>query len=241
MPDWNDPAIWQQAYSMRGARPQKEDSLLPTGDGFGEQLSYLDGRKFILQLSDDGQPGLAHFRFNLQKIGATGTFTPAAETLIVGCGFGWMIETIIDIGSNAVWGTDTSTLIQSLKSDPNVGVRSDVQPLILSVDITDVDAADQFKAAGAGTNQGKFRNVVTELVLGTLSIGDINLMLDACDALRAPGQSNVFHLVVAYDRLDPEQTDDEIILSKLTLAEWIALRPGHVWIDSYTGNFGGGQ
>lgn len=240
MADWNDPATWASAYRMRGGQPNKADSELATGAGFGETLSYLDGRKYALQLSDDGEPGLAHFRFRLQKLGAGG-FSPAAETLIIGCGFGWLLEVIVDAGSNAVWGTDIGMPIQAGITDPNVTVRADIQPLILNINILDVNAAQQFKLAGAGNNSGKFRNVVTEHLLEDWPIGDINTILDACDALRAPGQSQVYHLVTAQDAIPPGASDPAIVVNQFTLAEWAALRPEHYWIDEVTGNIAGGQ
>ena len=237
MADWNDPQTWAGAYRIRGGRPNKTDSILPIGEGFGEYLSYLDGRKFQLQLSDDGEPGLAHLRFNLQKLGATG-ISPAAETLVVGCGFGWLLEVIVDAQSNAIWGCDNGTLIQSLKSDPQVGVRSDIQDLILNVDFTAVDAADQFKALGAGTNKGLFRNVITEHVLEDWPTADLSSALDSCEALLAAGQSNVYHLVIAQDEV---ASDSAYMVNRLLLSEWAALRPAHFWVDEVTGNIAGGQ
>jgi hypothetical protein len=241
MADWNSPATWEQAYSVRGGLPDKQDSELPIGAGFGEQLSYLDGRKYALQLSDDGETGLSHFRFRLQKLGASGAFTPSVNTLIVGCGFGWLVEAIVDLGSNAVWGTDISTLIQASIADPGVAVRADIQPLILNVNILDANAAQQFKNAGAGNNSGKFSNVVTEHVLEDWPIGDMATILDACDALLAPGQSNVFHLVAASDAVGSDQFDPQIVVNQLTLAEWVSIRPSHFWIDEVTGTVGGNQ
>lgn len=235
MADWNDPATWAQAYRMRGGRPNKQDSELATGGGFGEILSYLDGRKYAVQLADDGSPGLSSYRFRLQKLDASG-FSPAAETLIVGCGFGWLVEVIVDVGSNAVWGTDTGTLIQAGLTDPNIAVRSDIQALILNIDFTSPNAKQLFKAAGAGTNKGEFRNIVTEHLLEDWPIGDISTALDACDNLRAAGQSQVYHLVVP---AMPGQ-DTDIVVNQLTIDEWATLRPEHYWIDISSGDIRGG-
>lgn len=232
-------AIWDEqrfvdAYGWIGGFPHKP--------GFGiEDLSYLDGRMFALQLADDDVGGLSEFRHRLQRLGATGTFTPSANTIVVGCGFGWLIELIVDAGSNAVWGTDTSPAIQTRITDPGVDVRLDVQPLILDINILDADAIDQFLAAGVGSNKGEFRNVVTEYLVDDIPVGpEMTTMLDACDALLQVGQSNVFHIVTAADCLLVEQTDPAFLPNFLTLAEWVALRPSHFWIDGVTGNVGGG-
>lgn len=231
MADWNTVQAWEHAYRCKGGFPDKA--------GFGDILSYLDGRSYASQLADDEQGGLAAYRHRLQKLGATG-INPAAETLIVGCGFGWLLEVIVDAGSNAVWGTDISTLIQSLKSDPSVAVRSDIQPLILDIDIRDADAAAQFQAAGAGNNKGEFRNVVTERLLDDWPIADMTTILDACDAIRATGQSQVYHMVTAQDTLPPGSTDPQDVSNLFTIAEWTALRPEHYWVDMVSGNIAGG-
>jgi hypothetical protein len=201
-------------------------------------LSYLDGRRYALQLSNDGQAGLSHFRRRLSKLGAAGGFNPAAETLIAGCGFGWLVEVIKDVGSNAVWGAEISTAIWAAMDAANV--RPDVRPLLLNIDILAVNAAALFKAAGAGTNQGRFRNVVTEHMVEDWPIGSINTLLDACDALRAPGQSQVYHIVTAMDgiQVTPENPDPAIVPNRLTLAQWkstSSARPGHYWVDEVMG------
>lgn len=242
MADWNITQTWINAYRWKGLRPQKKDipGGLEDGAGYGEILSYLDGRKYALQLSSDEYPGLSNFRFRLQKIVASGTFSPASETIIIGCGFGWLIEVILDAGSNAVWGTDTSTVIQNLLDDSAIGIRSDVRPLILNVDVVAPDAAAQFKSLRAGTNQGKFRNIVTEHLLEDWPISDIDTILDACDALRAPGTSNVFHIVYSEDRFPPGSRDSEFTPNQLLLSEWALLRPSHYWIDEAGGSILGG-
>lgn len=228
MADWSDPQVWEGAYRWPGG--------IPGIPGYNQILSYLDGRTYVEQLAQDGQGGLAHYRHRLTKLGAGG-FNRAADTLIIGAGFGWLLELIIDLGSLNVWGCDNSTLIQSLLSDPQVGVRPDVQTKILSVDFTAPDAADQFLALAAGNNKGQFRNVVTEHLLEDWPTADLTNALDACEALMSSGQSNVYHLVTAQDKV---QSDPVYMANRLTLAEWAALRPSHFWIDEASENVAGG-
>jgi hypothetical protein len=232
MPDWNLPQTWNEAYSKFGGRPGRL--------GEGVHVTYLDGRSYQEQLADDGMPGLSSMRHRLQRLSGGG-INPAAETLIAGCGFGWFIEVLVDIGANQVWGTDTSTVIQSLLDDEGVAVRSDVRPLVFDIDILAADAADQFQAVGAGNNRGLFRNVVTEHMLEGWPTADLGTVLDACDALLAGGQSNVYHLIISTDTVaDISQMDPVYFENRLSLAEWVAIRPEHVWID-LNGNVGGGQ
>lgn len=246
MADWNDPATWAQAYNRRGGKPNKTDTILPTGAGFGEISSYLDGRKYQLQRADDKQPGLSALRFTLNKLGLIPAFTPATDVLVVGCGFGWLIEVMLEAGSNGAWGTDLSTVIHA--NIATADVPQEVQDRVLNIDIEAVDAKAQFQAAGAGTNQGEFRWIITEHLLEDWPIGDINSILDACDNLRAPGQGGVAHLVVATDAMIggdiPTGMDPEIVANQFLLAEWVALRPAHWWINAAGSGdieIGGGQ
>lgn len=241
MADWNLRETWEAAYKMRGGRPEKQDSILATGEGFGEILSYLDGRKFAVQLSDDGQPGLSHFRFTLNKLGVVPAFTPSTDVLVVGCGFGWLVEVMLNAGSNSAWGTDTSAIIHQEIVNPAMNVPASVRARVLNIDITSPTARQQFQAAGAGNAQGRFRWVVTEFVIDTLETAEIAPLLNACDNLRAPGQGGVAHLVVAQDALPPGATDPALIPQRLTLAQFVALRPAHWWVDSLTQTVGGGQ
>ena len=241
MADWNLQSTWEAAYGIRGGRPNKVDdkSILTVGQGHGQALSYLDGRVFAMQSSDDGQAGLSHFRFTMNKLGAVPAFTPATDVLVIGCGFGWLLEVMLDAGSNSAWGTDTSTIIQQTLA--TAGVPAEVQGRVLNVDITASTAKDQFIAAGAGTNKGEFNWLVSEYVVDTLETIDIPAFLDACDSLRAPGQGGVAHLVIAQDKIPPGRTNSDIITQLRTLSEFVALRPAHWWIDGVTGNIGGGQ
>jgi len=231
MADWNDPATWAQGYDIIGG--------FPGVAGFGDRLSYLDGRTYALHLARDGGTGLAAYRLRLQKLGAGG-FSPAAETLIVGCGFGWLIEVLVDIGANNVWGSDISTPIQTGLIDSSVGVRADIQALVLDIDFTAPNAKSLFKAVNAGNKSGAFRNVVTEHLLEDWPIEDIDTALDACDNLRAQGQSTVYHMITAMDSLDSSLVDSEIAPNRFNLSEWAALRSEHFWIDIVTGNIAGG-
>ena len=229
MPDWNLQTTWEAAYKIRGG--------LPNEIGFGEILSYLDGRKFAYQVANDDLPGLSFYRRTMAKMGTAPNFSPAANALIVGCGFGWLVETLTDAGGNNVWGTDNSTLIQGLLNDPQIDVRADISPRILDIDVMDPNATNLFKAAGAGNNKGQFRWVVTELVMESFDpIGDpatFNAFCDALDDLKQSGQSNVLH-IVTQEMGYPH--DPSLDMTWLTLEEWAAFRPDHLWLDIQTGN-----
>ena len=236
MPDWNLQATWESAYRIRGGQPGEP--------GFGEMLSYLDGRKFAYQVANDGLPGLSFYRRTMAKMGIVPNFSPASNALIVGCGFGWLVEALTDAGGNEVWGTDTSTIIQSLLNDPQIDVRSDILPRILDIDAADPNAKNLFKAAGAGNNKGQFQWVVTELIMESFDpVNDLaafNAFCDSLDALKQKGQSNVLHIVAQEIPGFEEAHDPDLDMTWLTLGEWASFRPDHYWLDIQTGQMATG-
>ena len=239
MADWNDPATWDLSDGVRDGHPLLWDSS--ANPNFGSILNYLDGRSFARAIGYDGVNELKFWFNRLAKINQIPNITPAAETLVIGCGFGWLIETIIDVGGNRVWGTDTSTLIQGAIA--TAGVRPDVQPLILNINFTDGNAIQQFRSAragGTGNNRGKFDWIITEHLLTDWPIGDIQSALDACENLRSNNPGGVAHIVTAQDNLRPGNSDPIIVPNQFSLAEWVALRDSHWWMDSSSGSLGGG-
>lgn len=169
-------------------------------------------------------------------------FTPAADVLIVGCGFGWTLQQAITAGLNRAWGTDISPYIQSAKT-----VESDIPDRILNVDVTSPTARNQFVAAGAGRTggpqgeRGKFDWIITELVMESIDPANRMAFLNALDALLKPG-GHVGHLVVAKEPGD-QPFDPTLGMITMTLAQWMAVRPAHYWVDIEQNRWsmGGGQ
>jgi len=245
MADWNDPAFWLRTDRVREGKP-----TLPDGSpnpNFGRILSYLDGRVFANAIQGPGWTDYLHeFRQRLNKLGSVPNFTPSTNVLVVGCGFGWLMETMMDLGANRVWGTDISTVIQGLLDDPGVDVRTDVRARILAIDVTDPQAVQQFRTAGAGgqgANRGKFDWIITELVMESFDpVNDLATFtgfLDSLDGLRTNQQGGVAHIVAHHQ--ENSGHDDTLGMTWLTLAEWAALQPAHWWIDVLTGEVAGGQ
>lgn len=244
MPDWNNPAFWETVDRLRDGHPTLPDGLPnPT---WGQILSYLDGRAFADALRSPGiTENLYDYRRRLANLGAVPNFSPSTDVLIVGCGFGWLIEVLIDVGANRVWGTDTSTVVQGSLADPNVDIRSDVQAQILNIDVTAPDALQQFRSAGAGgtgQNRGRFDWLVTELFVESFdpinNLAAFNAVLNSLEALRSNRQGGVAHIVTVNHG---GAIDDTLGFTWLTLAEWAAIRPSHWWIDLVTGEIAGGQ
>jgi 2-polyprenyl-3-methyl-5-hydroxy-6-metoxy-1,4-benzoquinol methylase len=188
--------------------------------------------------------GLAHHKSQLVKLeNALPQFNRNNDVLVVGCGYGFLMEVMIDLGATSVWGTDISSYIQTNKTTE---ARSDVAPLILDINVTDTDAVAQFASAGAGGgggSAGKFHWVITELVIESYdpvaNLAEFTTFLDGLDALvRTGGQTGVAHIFAGVLPDDPH--DHSLGLLWMTGAEWTAYRPAHYWIDVHTWQVLGG-
>ena len=158
---------------------------------------------------------------------------PATYVLVVGCGFGWSMEAIIDqTGTSRIVGTDTSLFIQS---DKATEARADIAPLILNIDVTASDARQQFRTAGAG-QQGRFDAIITELTVDSIAPAELDVFLDSLEALLRPN-GIIAHLVVP---APPAEPDPALGLRELDWTSWIAIRPAHHWIDHTEHILGGG-
>lgn len=166
-------------------------------------------------------------------------FTPQATVLIVGCGFGWTIErAMTEFNISNIWGVDTSPFIQSQKAlhaTPTVAAR------ILNIDVTDPNARTLLQTAGAGRQtgppgeRGKSDWVITELVMESIDPANRTAFLNALDGL-ATGAGRVVHLVAAKEPGD-QPFDPTLGMQSLTLAQWVAVRPAHTWIDVENGRW----
>ena len=162
--------------------------------------------------------------------------------LTVGCGYGYLMQYILDTYGVEVWGTDLSQWIHDNLSieQSNATVRGRV----LQIDITSPTAQADFYAAGAGRqtgpqgSRGKFDGLIaSELVVESLTgAGELTAFLDACDALSDGGA--VWHFVHVLDVIITPLTEGgvpvQIIrndpeLVNQSLEDWLAVRPAHYW------------
>lgn len=220
--DWNLAETWAAQYRWK-VRTNNHPSVAN-----GTQLGY--GRVFAELFYMPHDP--SQLDFYIQRVSAilgNTPLTPGKSALVVGCGFGYLIEVLIDLGGNQIWGTDTSTWIHSNKANNAYGttpeMRLDVQSVVANINILDVDAADQFKTFGVpGT--GKFNWIITEQVIsGFATDNDINAFLAACDVLQT-GQGGIVHLVTP----GANPTD----YNSKSLAAWATYNTSHYWIDIAT-------
>lgn len=219
--------IWDEATYAAAYAVRVKDRTDPL---FGTVVSY--GRKLAenLQLAPGGQWGdndLYHWKHRLAELETKTPMNRASRVLVVGAGFGYLLEVMIDLGAQNVWGTDPSVWIQATKATE---ARADVAPLILDLDVC--AGWQAFKTAGAGQN-GKFDFVVSELVVESLDAGtELTTFLDCCEALLRPN-GTVVHLLVASKPEDrPDSRDLTLGIRWQDHAAWITERPTHWWVDT---------
>lgn len=174
--------------------------------------------------------------FISQRIGINNSTT----ALFVGCGLGFLLEVSIDLapgGWDDAWGTDTSSYIQSLKL---TDARADIRDKILNINILDVDAQQQLKAANV-SNTGKVQWIITDLISGFEDV-ELSSLFTACDNL-IQGNGGVAHIIyptipdviISNDTGDYIQTTNQSVanqyLNMKTADQWVATNPSHWWID----------
>lgn len=220
------PVVWDRAMYERAYEIRIGDSSQPD---FGEWVTY--GRRLAQRVKNRFDDELTLYIERLTALEQGVRLNRDTDILVVGCGFGYLVEVALDLGSTRMWGTDTSPWIQEEKATE---ARSDVALRIFDIDITDSDASDQFKTA-IGSGNGKFSWIVTEQVVESLDGGtELAPFLDACDALRS-GPGGVCHIFTGRlpdnPRTGRSPHDLTMGLQWRTMEEWLAFRPSHYWLN----------
>lgn len=199
--DWNQDATWNLFYGARVA---------------GESVTY--GRAWAYSEPDGHDPEDSHFAKLRDRLVALGV-QPGDRVLVVGCGFGYLIDRFHAAGFPLVWGIDNSEWIDARKgveaADGVVWVEDDIQ------------GGGRVRAAlrqltGANT----FRWVVTEAVVMDFDDQDLPGFYAACDTVTEPGGS-VVHFVM----LPPFAERVAGLVNEKVFAEWVATRPDHRWLS----------
>ncbi len=136
--------------------------------------------------------------------------------LVVGCGFGYLIDRFHDAGYANVWGIDSSDDIENRQ-----GAESRGSTLWVSDDIK-----------GGGRIRNKLRQltgadefdwIVTESMLESYDDNEIDVILNACEiGMSGSDFSHIIHIVVTDPTLDP-------VFNRHTISQWKFLRPSHSW------------
>lgn len=209
--------------------------------------AYSRGYNRVVRWKND-LIGLVHDKNQLAKMETSlPQFNRNNDVLIVGCGYGFFMEVMIDLGATSVWGTDISSYIHANKATE---ARADIAPRILDIDISDNQARNDFNAAGAGgtgPNKGRFHWVISDFVIESFNLvtelAEFTGFLDDLDSLvRTSGQIGVIHLFAGLlpDGPGGSPHDHSLGMTWIPLEDWVPYAPHHYWIDCHDWRIGGG-
>ena len=195
---------WDQArfaanYQVRVRNPDHPQ--------FGQVVGY--SRTLAQVLEDPYSSDLTNYVKRAQRFKDAHNPLPTDNVAVVGCGFGFLVEALMDLGVKAV-GIESSAWIKSRWSQE---ARADVKCLF-----EDVRMVTKTQLARAGM-PAAFSFVITESVLEDYP--DPSQILSACENLLTPGvpKTRVVHFVY---KLPPESE----FVSK-DINAWRAVRPTH--------------
>lgn len=147
-----------------------------------------------------------------------------ARILIVGCGFGFLIEKLRAAGFQNVWGIDLSPYYFEAVRAANFGAG--IRALIQQFNVVGMTSQMRRTLTGSTT---AFDAVITESVMESYTPAEQDQILAACEAQRVATNRPIYHLV--FDGTDMTPLGG---CPARTLAEWQAstVRAGHTFISA---------
>jgi hypothetical protein len=168
--------------------------------------------------------------FNTRKDWLTGYgLDNNAAVLVIGCGFGYLLEYLIDAGIDDVWGIDPGSFYWDVTQDTEW--RSDVKPKIVNDWVGSGTEKASLNAAGVG-GAARFTFVVDEDAAPMHSDAELPVFIAGCEArLQGNARGRIIHLVTT-------GTVGDSSVNWKSLADWKAVAPDHTWVDIGTGEVG---
>jgi hypothetical protein len=153
-----------------------------------------------------------------------------AKVLVIGCGFGFLLEYLIDAGIPDVWGIDPGDWYWDAANDGEW--RSDVKPLVANDWIGSGTEQASLQALPGVSGQAKFTWIVDEDAATMHTDAELPAFITACeDRLQGNVKGRIIHIVTPLRFTGP---GDSAVNWK-TMAEWKAIAPDHNWVDARTG------
>lgn len=153
-----------------------------------------------------------------------------ASILVVGCGFGFLLEQLIDAGITDVYGLEPSAWL----FDPANGGewRSDVRSRVAQDFVGSGTEKASLNALGVG-GAARFTFVVDEDAASSHTDAELPAFVAGLeDRLQGNARSRIVHVVTT--ALHDGYVGDSSLNWK-TLADWKAIAPTHTWVDARTG------
>ena len=155
-----------------------------------------------------------------------------ASVLVIGCGFGFLIEELIAAGITDVYGMEPGTFYWNAAQD---GEWDSVVKARVAQDWAGSGTEVASLQALGVSGQAQFTFVVDEDAATMHSDAELPAFLAACEArLQGNARGRIVHLVTTVGLYGPGNQ----AVNWKTLAEWKAVEPNHTWVDIRTGEVG---
>jgi len=158
-----------------------------------------------------------------------GGFLNNASMLVVGCGFGFLIERLIAAGIDLtnIWGIDPGPFYwdpaRDSEWDPTIKPRVANDWLGSGTEVASLQALPGI------TGQARFTFIIDEDAATMHSDAELPAFIAACEArLQGNAKGRIWHLVST-------GTTGDTSVNWKSLADWKAVAPDHNWMDIGTG------
>ncbi len=229
--DWSIEATWQQAY-----RVPIRDQAHPL---FGQSVTY--GRMLANRYENPYADDLAHYKKRAQFLinHIQPFYTPGDRALIVGCGYGYLLEALKIKGIPNVWGIDLSSYLEvhhNDVADPLTGMaeRHPGSGIVWEA-AQDLDKNRVRNKLVTMTGDWHFDWIVTEEVVESLTNSELTTLANAMETVLSSGLSLKRIINVVADHKEGMRHNPALPMRWLSMDAWVALAPQYTWVSSFTG------
>jgi len=150
-----------------------------------------------------------------------------AQILVVGSGFGYLIEYLLDAGVQDVWGIDPGPYIWDSANDDQW--RADVKARTANDWLGSGTEQASLDALPGVPNNERFTWIIDEDAAPMHTDAELPAFIAACEArLQGNAKGRIVHIVT------PGSAGDFSVNWK-SMAEWKAVAPDHNWVNAITG------
>ncbi len=218
MPQFIDETLARVLY--RKPQPQTHVAGQPVTDPV-PPLTY--GRPFY--------GNLASSMFNTRKNWLTGYgLDNNADVLVVGSGFGFLLEFLLDAGIEC-WGIEPGSWFWDPANDGEW--RADVKVRTVNDWIGSGTEQAALEALPGTPNRAKFTWIIDEDCATMHSDAELPAFIAACeDRLQGNARGRIVHIVTP---LRVETGPGNQAVNWKLMADWKAVAPAHTWVNTLTG------